>query len=109
MTNKKTGNINEILSQVDSESEGSIQSLFLDQEIRVKNAEIKTGGKGDYAIITLDDSDGKNRICHSSSGVIVDNLKTLLENGLGEIEFPCKCVEKKSSNGRTYLTLTGVW
>jgi hypothetical protein len=28
---------------------------------------------------------------------------------LGEIEFPCKCVEKKSSNGRTYLTLTGVW
>jgi len=105
---KKTGNINEILSQVDSESEGSIQGLFLDQEIRVKNATIKNGAKGEYAIITLDDSDGKERICHSSSGVIVDNLKSLLDNGLGNVEFPCKCVEKKSSNGRNYLTLTGV-
>ena len=105
---KKTGNINENLSQVDSESEGSIQGLFLDQEIRVKNATIKNGAKGEYAIITLDDSDGKERICHSSSGVIVDNLKSLLDNGLGNVEFPCKCVEKKSSNGRNYLTLTGV-
>ena len=50
----KTGNIDEILNQVDSESEGSIQSLFLEQEIRIKNAEIKQGSKGEYAIIQLD-------------------------------------------------------
>jgi len=106
---KKTGNIEEILNQTDSESEGSIQSLFLDQEIRLKNAEIKQGSKGEYAIIELDDSDGNPHTVHSSSGVIVDNIKQLQQNGLGtDIEFPCKCVEKKSSNGRTYLTLAGV-
>ncbi len=107
MTNK-TGNIDEVLNQTDSESEGSIQSLFLNQEIRVKNAEIKTGSKGEYAIIQLDDSNGAAHVVHSSSGVIVDNLKSLKMADLGKVEFPCKCVEKKSSNGRTYLTLTGV-
>jgi uncharacterized protein (DUF736 family) len=107
MTNK-TGNIDEVLNQVDSESEGSIQSLFLNQEIRIKNAEIKTGSKGEYAIIQLDDSNGAAHVVHSSSGVIVDNLKSLKMADLGKVEFPCKCVEKKSSNGRTYLTLTGV-
>ena len=45
---------------------------------------------------------------YSSSGVIVDNIKQLLQADLGKVEFPCKCVEKKSSNGRTYLTLTGL-
>ena len=107
MTNK-TGNINEILSQVDSESEVAIQALFLEQEIRIKSATVKSGSKGEYVIINLDDSDGKNHIVHSSSGVIVDNIKALLQADLGKVEFPCKCVEKKSSNGRTYLTLTGV-
>jgi uncharacterized protein (DUF736 family) len=107
MTNK-TGNIDEVLNQTDSESEGSIQSLFLNQEIRIKNAEIKTGSKGEYAIIQLDDSNGAAHVVHSSSGVIVDNLKSLKMADLGKVEFPCKCVEKKSSNGRTYLTLTGV-
>lgn len=104
----KTGNIDEILNQVDSESEGSIQSLFLDQEIRIKNAEIKQGSKGEYAIIQLDDSNGAAHTVHSSSGVVVDNLKQLIEADLGKVEFPCKCVEKKSSNGRNYLTLVGV-
>jgi len=104
----KTGNIDEVLNQVDSESEGSIQSLFLDQEIRIKNAEIKQGSKGEYAIIQLDDSNGAAHTVHSSSGVIVDNLKQLIEADLGKVEFPCKCVEKKSSNGRNYLTLVGV-
>ena len=104
----KTGNIDEILNQVDSESEGSIQSLFLDQEIRIKNAEIKQGSKGEYAIIQLDDSSGTAHTVHSSSGVVVDNLKQLIEADLGKVEFPCKCVEKKSSNGRNYLTLVGV-
>ena len=107
MTNK-TGNINEVLSQVDSESEGAIQALFLEQEIRIKSGVVKSGSKGEYVIITLDDSDGKEHIVHSSSGVIVDNIKALLQADLGKVEFPCKCVEKKSSNGRTYLTLTGV-
>jgi len=32
----------------------------------------------------------------------------LQQADLGKVEFPCKCVEKKSSNGRTYLTLAGV-
>ncbi len=104
----KTGNIDEVLNQVDSESEGSIQSLFLDQEIRIKNAEIKQGSKGEYAIIQLDDSNGAAHTVHSSSGVVVDNLKQLIEADLGKVEFPCKCVEKKSSNGRNYLTLVGV-
>jgi len=108
MTDKKTGNIDEVLNQVDSESEGSIQSLFLEQEIRIKDAIVKSGSKGEYVIITLDDSDKVNHIVHSSSGVIVDNIKQLLQADLGKVEFPCKCVEKKSSNGRTYLTLTGV-
>ena len=104
----KTGNIEEVLNQVDSESEGSIQSLFLDQEIRIKNAEIKQGSKGEYAIIQLDDSSGTAHTVHSSSGVVVDNLKQLIEADLGKVEYPCKCVEKKSSNGRNYLTLVGV-
>jgi len=104
----KTGNIEEVLNQVDSESEGSIQSLFLNQEIRIKNAEIKQGSKGEYAIIQLDDSNGAAHTVHSSSGVVVDNLKQLIEADLGKVEFPCKCVEKKSSNGRNYLTLVGV-
>ena len=104
----KTGNIDEVLNQVDSESEGSIQSLFLDQEIRIKNAEIKQGSKGEYAIIQLDDSSGTAHTVHSSSGVVVDNLKQLIEADLGKVEYPCKCVEKKSSNGRNYLTLVGV-
>lgn len=104
----KTGNIEEVLNQVDSESEGSIQSLFLNQEIRIKNAEIKQGSKGEYAIIQLDDSNGASHTVHSSSGVVVDNLKQLIEADLGKVEFPCKCVEKKSSNGRNYLTLVGV-
>jgi len=104
----KTGNIDEVLNQVDSESEGSIQSLFLDQEIRIKNAEIKQGSKGEYAIIQLDDSSGTAHTVHSSSGVVVDNLKQLIAADLGKVEFPCKCVEKKSSNGRNYLTLAGV-
>ena len=104
----KTGNIDEVLNQVDSESEGSIQSLFLDQEIRIKNAEIKQGSKGEYAIIQLDDSNGAAHTVHSSSGVVVDNLKQLIEADLGKVEFPGKCVEKKSSNGRNYLTLVGV-
>ena len=104
----KTGNIDEILNQVDSESEGSIQSLFLDQEIRIKNAEIKQGSKGEYAIIQLDDSSGTAQTVHSSSGVVVDNLNQLIEADLGKVEYPCKCVEKKSSNGRNYLTLVGV-
>ena len=108
MTDKKTGNIDEVLNQVDSESEGSIQSLFLEQEIRIKDAVVKSGSKGEYVIITLDDSDGKKHIVHSSSVVIVDNIKSLQMHDLGKVEFPCKCVEKKSSNGRTYLTLTGV-
>ena len=107
MTNK-TGNIDEILNQTDSQSEGSIQSLFLDQEIRIKNAEIRQGSKGEYAIIQLDDSKGAAHVVHSSSGVIVDNLRALKMADLGKVEFPCKCVEKKSSSGRTYLTLTGV-
>ena len=104
----KTGNIDEVLNQVDSESEGSIQSLFLDQEIRIKNAEIKQGSKGEYAIIQLDDSSGTAHTVHSSSGVVVDNLKQLIKADLGKVEYPCKCVEKKSSNGRNYLTLVGV-
>ena len=105
----KTGNIDEVLNQVDSESEGSIQSLFLDQEIRIKNAEIKQGSKGEYAIIQLDDSNGAAHTVHSSSGVVLDNLKKLVADGdLGKVQYPCKCVEKKSSNGRNYLTLVGV-
>ena len=104
----KTGNIDEVLNQVDSESEGSIQSLFLDQEIRIKNAEIKQGSKGEYAIIQLDDSNGAKHTVHSSSSVVVDHIKQLIEADLGKVEFPCKCVEKKSSNGRNYLTLVGV-
>lgn len=104
----KTGNIDEVLNQVDSESEGSIQSLFLEQEIRIKNAEIKQGSKGEYAIIQLDDSNGAAHTVHSSSSVVVDNLKKLIDADLGKVEFPCKCVEKKSSNGRNYLTLVGV-
>ena len=107
MTNK-TGNIDEVLNQTDSESEGAIQSLFLNQEIRIKNAEIRKGSKGEYAIIQLDDSKGAAHVVHSSSGVIVDNLRSLKEADLGKVEFPCKCVEKKSSNGRTYLTLIGI-
>ena len=104
----KTGNIDEVLNQVDSESEGSIQSLFLDQEIRIKNAEIRQGKKSEYAIIQLDDSNGAKHTVHSSSSVVVDHIKQLIEADLGKVDFPCKCVEKKSSNGRNYLTLVGV-
>ncbi len=110
MTNPKTKSIEEILgSTKDSESEGVIQDLFLDQEIKVTNAEIKEGQNGKYATIDLIDSAGNARKTHSSGKVVVSQLEELLQNGLGDVHVSCILRWITPQNGgKNYLKLDTV-
>jgi|TARA_R110000824_G_scaffold398683_1_gene603009 hypothetical protein len=109
MTPKIQG-IDEILpSESMEESEGAIQDLFLDHEIRVIDAAVGQGKHGKYVLITLIDSDQKQRICHSSSGVVIDNIESMKMAGLGkDLNIVCKCVKVKSLNDREYFKLVKV-
>jgi len=110
MANPKTKSIEEILgSTQDSESEGVIQDLFLDQEIKVTNAEIKEGQNGKYATIDLIDSAGNARKTHSSGKVVVSQLEELLQNGLGDVHVACILRWITPQNGgKNYLKLDTV-
>lgn len=110
MANPKTKSIEEILgSTKDSESEGVIQDLFLDQEIKVTNAEIKEGQNGKYATIDLIDSAGNARKTHSSGKVVVSQLEELLQNGLGDVHVSCILRWITPQNGgKNYLKLDTV-
>ena len=108
---KNTKSISDVLgTETTSESEGSIQSLFLDQEINILAADVKQGSFGDYTTISLKDSKGKAHTVHSNSKVIVDQIKALImakafDNGT---EIICKCTEIKSQSGKNYLKLETV-
>ena len=109
MTPKIQG-IEEILPTENmEESEGVIQDLFLDHEIQITDAAVNQGKHGEYVLITLIDSDQKQRICHSSSGVVIDNIKSMQMAGLGkDLHIVCKCVKVKSLNDREYFKLVKV-
>lgn len=110
MTKTQTKSIDEILgSTQDSESEGVIQDLFLDQEIKVTNAEIREGQNGKYATIDLIDSAGNARKTHSSGKVVVSQLEELLQNGLGDVHVSCILRWITPQNGgKNYLKLDTV-
>jgi hypothetical protein len=108
MTKIQTKGIEEILGS--SESEGAIQDLFLNQEIRIVNAVVKQGKQSEFVLIDLVDKDGNNRKCHSSANAIVDNIKSLLQTeGFGKnLEVTCRCIWVKSANDNEYLKLDKV-
>lgn len=87
------------------ESEGAIQTVALNKSVILKNAKIQDGKSGKYAIITLE-LDKKEKTVHTSSGVLVSQLETMLEQGLGDTEtFEGTLKEKVSeSSGRRYYT-----
>ena len=101
----KDANIGEILNkQEDFESEGAIQTLFLNKKIRLTDATVGEGEKGKFGRIELEDDKGKARKVHTSSGVLVAQLEDLLKGGLGDVAFPCTLIEKKAKSGRMYLS-----
>ena len=89
-----------------SESEGPIQELFLNENIVLKSAQVRESTKTDdkgvtktfkVAFIHLEDSEGKTRICNSAATAIVSHIERLLKLGLGtEIEVPVVCVKIKA-------------
>ena len=90
--------------QDNSESEGPIQELFLNENIVLKSAQVRESTKIDevtkkaktfkVAFIHLEDSQGKTRICNSSATAIVSEIERLQKLGLGtEIEVPVVCVK----------------
>ena len=118
MTEIKTVGLDEALNN-NAESEGSIQSLFLDQEITLLSAQIRestkmneeTGEEETFkvAFIHLEDSTGKTRICNSSSIAIVSECEKLLEKGLGKtIKVPVRCVKVVRTGKKEYLKLDKV-
>jgi hypothetical protein len=101
----KDANIDNVLKKSEEfESEGKIQELFLDQKIRLTNATVGNGKMGKFARIYLEDVKGKAHKVHTSSGVLVSQIEDLLENGLGEVAYPCTLTQKKSKDGRMYLS-----
>ena len=114
MTEIKTVGLDEALNN-NAESEGSIQSLFLDQEVTLKSAQIRESTNDEtketfkVAFIHLEDSTGKTRICNSSSIAIVSECEKLLEKGLGKtIKVPVRCVKVVRTGKKDYLKLDKV-
>ena len=118
MTELKETQLDEALNN-NAESEGSIQSLFLNQEITLKSAQIrestkkneKTGLEETFKVtfMTVDDSTGKERVCNSSAIAIVDYCEKLLKKGLGKtIKVPVRCVSVVRTGKDDYLKLDKV-
>mgnify|MGYP003678977850 CR=1 FL=1 len=101
-----------------SESEGPIQELFLNENIVLKSAQVRESTKTDdkgvtktfkVAFIHLEDSTGKTRICNSSSIAIVSECEKLLEKGLGKtIKVPVRCVKVVRAGKNDYFKLDKV-
>ena len=114
MTELKETKLGDALNEQNAESEGSIQSLFLDQEITLKSAQIResTGKDGEtfkVAFIHVEDSTGKQRVCNSSATAIVSKIETLLQSGLGKtIKVPVRCVNVVRDQKKDYLKLEEV-
>ena len=105
--------------QDNSESEGPIQELFLNENIVLKSAQVRESTKIDevtkksktfkVAFIHLEDSTGKTRICNSSSIAIVSECEKLLEKGLGKtIKVPVRCVKVVRAGKNDYFKLDKV-
>ena len=114
MTEIKTVGLDEALNN-NAESEGSIQSLFLDQEITLLSAQIRestnteTNETFKVSFMTVDDSTGKQRICNSSAKAIVEECEKLLEKGLGKtIKVPVRCVKVVRVGKNDYFKLDKV-
>jgi len=114
MTEIKTVGLDEALNN-NAESEGSIQSLFLDQEITLLSAQIRESTNDEtketfkVAFIHLEDSTGKTRICNSSAKAIVSECEALIEKGLGKtIKVPVRCVTVVRAGKKDYLKLDKV-
>jgi len=114
MTELKETKLGDALNEKNAESEGSIQSLFLDQEITLKSAQIResTGENGETFKVTfihVEDSTGKQRVCNSSATAIVSKIEELLQNGLGKtIKVPVRCVNVVRDGKKDYLKLEEV-
>jgi len=106
MKDAKIQDVLEKTNETEFESEGTIQSLFLNQKIRLTSATVGEGQYGKFARIELEDSKGKARKVHTSSGVLVAQVEDLITNGLGEVAYPCKLVQKESKSGRMYLSFS---
>ena len=52
-TELPTKTVSELADQDSSQAEGNIQDLFLDQEIKVTNAELSEDGNGKKSIVIL--------------------------------------------------------
>ena len=114
MTEIKTVGLDEALNN-NAESEGSIQSLFLDQEITLLSAQIRESTNDEtketfkVAFIHLVDSYGKTRICNSSAKAIVSECEALIEKGLGKtIKVPVRCVKVVRVGKNDYFKLDKV-
>ena len=114
MTEIKTVGLDEALNN-NAESEGSIQSLFLDQEVTLKSAQIRESTNQEtketfkVSFMTVEDSTGKTRICNSSSIAIVSECEKLLEKGLGKtIKVPVRCVKVVRAGKNDYFKLDKV-
>ena len=114
MTELKETQLDEALNNT-AESEGSIQSLFLDQEITLKSAQIRESTNDEtketfkVSFMTVEDSTGKERYCNSSAIAIVSECEKLLEKGLGKtIKVPVRCVKVVRTGKKDYLKLDKV-
>lgn len=113
-TELPTKTVSELLdkkrAEDDSQAEGSIQDLFLDQEIKVTNAELSEDNNGKKSIIFITDSAGKERIAYSYGSVVYSDLEEYLVDGLGK-DFALACRVSwivPKNGGKNYLKLDTV-
>ena len=113
-TELPTKTVNELLDEKraedDSQAEGRIQDLFLDQEIKVTNAELIEDNNGKKSTIFLIDSAGNERIAYSYGSVIYSQLEEYLASGLGkDFALACRVSWITAVNGgKKYLKLNEV-
>ena len=109
-TELPTKTVTELADQDNSKAEGNIQDLFLDQEIKVTNAELSEDGNGKKSIVYITDSAGTERIAYTYGKTVYDQLEKYLEKDLGkDFAVACRVVWKKSqSSGKNYLKLDEV-
>ena len=109
-TELPTKTVSELADQDSSQAEGNIQDLFLDQEIKVTNAELSEDNNGKKSIIFITDSAGKERIAYSYGSVIYSQLEEYLVDGLGK-DFALACRVSwivPKNGGKNYLKLDEV-
>ena len=97
----------------DNQSEGSIQEVVgFDTEILITDGLIKQGTHGSYALITLNDAQGKQHIVNSSAKAIVEKIEQIAAKGLLNNGTAIACTVKNnppSKNGKNnFFTLENI-